>query len=411
MSTAPDEPLTRYQKVLFALLCATTLFEGFDTKLSSLLLPLLGDEFEAGPQALGNALAALGFGAVVAFFVIRLADRYGRRPLMLIAVGGYAFLTLATTVSQDLVQFAAIQFAAKTLLVSQLALGYVILSEEFPASRRGFANSLLGAFASVGAALPALFLPAFEESAIGWRGLFVLGALPLLLMPLLWKHLRETPAFRTRERNATSLSAQARILCAKALRKRLVGVTLLWLTVNLSSAITMFFFSYYVFKERGWTAQDLQLVVPAAVPFAFLGYALGGRLADRFGRRAAAALFLLLATLAANVGYRAESFAVIAGSWVALQMLQGIWPITNTITAELFPTEVRAGAGALSHNLLGRWGLVAGPPIVGAVATRLGSTGEAVALLSLANLLLVPIALWLVPETRGTQLEDAGAEV
>ena len=84
--------------------------------------------------------------------------------------------------------------------------------------------------------------------------------------------------------------------------------------------------------------------------------------------------------------------------------------IANTITAELFPTELRASAGAVAHNLLGRLGMVVGPPLVGAAAAAVGSTGEAVALLSLANLALVPLALWLVPETRGVEIAQSAAE-
>ncbi len=71
---------------------------------------------------------------------------------------------------------------------------------------------------------------------------------------------------------------------------------------------------------------------------------------------------------------------------------------------------MRASAGAFAHNLLGRWGLVIGPPIVGAVAQARGSTGDAVALLVLANLVLVPAALWLLPETRGIDISAIGTD-
>jgi len=401
--------LGRYQKLLFVLLCGATSFEGFDTKLASLLLPQLGSEFGVGPGVLGNTLSALSLGTVAAFAVIRLADRFGRRPLLLVSLGGYAVLTLATFFSRSLFEFALLQFGARMLMVTQLALAYVILSEELPARLRGRANGLLGAFASVGAALPAVFLAPFEASAAGWRGLFLLGALPILLLPLFWRVLREPPAFIARRGAvAASIAAQARVLLGPGLRRRFLGITLLWFTVNFFSACTMFFFTYYVFNERGWTAADLQIVVPAAVPFAFLGYVAGGRLMDLVGRRIAAASFLALGSVVSLVCYQATSWGVIAGSWVALQMVQGVWPIANTITAELFPTEVRANANALSHNLLGRWGLVIGPSVTGATAAALGSTGDAVTLLGLSNLVAIPLVLYLLPETRGIAIEQAG---
>jgi MFS family permease len=69
---------------------------------------------------------------------------------------------------------------------------------------------------------------------------------------------------------------------------------------------------------------------------------------------------------------------------------------------------MRATANALSHNLLGRWGLVLGPPLTGWLAERLGSTGDAVTWLALASVLALPLPLWLLPETRGARLEQVG---
>jgi putative MFS transporter len=399
--------LPRYPLVLFLLLCGVTSFEGFDTKLASLLLPLLGQEFQVGPEELGRVLSRLGAGTVAAFFIVRLADRFGRRPILLFALGGYSSLTLATYFSASLMQFTVLQFSARMLMVTQLALAYIILSEELPARVRGRANGLLGAFASVGAALPAAFLAPLEDTAVGWRGLFLLGALPLLLLPLLVAIVREPPVFVARRRAAPppSVIAQIRILFGSELRRRTAGVTLLWFTINFWSAAAVFFFTYYVFQERGWTARDLQLVVPAAVPFAFAGYSLGGWLMDAAGRRIAAAIFLALGTAIAIACYQVSGWWTIAASWVGLQMLQGIWPIASTMTAELFPTQVRAAAVGFTGNLVGRLGLVVGPQAVGALSVRLDSTGDAVSLLALLNLVAIPLLFYALPETRGVALD------
>ena len=398
--------LPRYPLILFPLLCATTSFEGFDTKLAGLLLPMLGAEFDVGPEALGGVLSNIGWGTVAAFFVVRLADRVGRRPILLVSLGGYAALTLATYFSRSLLEFSALQFGARMLMVSHLAIAYVMVAEELPGDLRGRANGLLGAFASVGAALPAAFLAPLETTALGWRGLFLLGALPLLLLPLFVGQVRETPIFLAQQREgvARSFLEQARILLGPELRARTAAVAFLWFTLNFWATAVIFFFSYYVFEERGWAAADLQLVVPAAVPFAFAGYFAAGWLMDAAGRRIAAASFLVLGS-AVGVGcYQASGWWTIAAGWVGLQMVQGIWPIAHTITAELFPTEVRAAALGLTNNLLGRLGLVVGPLLTGSLAAALGSTGDAVTLLALVNLAAVPVVLLALPETRGVPL-------
>ena len=99
---------------------------------------------------------------------------------------------------------------------------------------------------------------------------------------------------------------------------------------------------------------------------------------------------------------------IYAGYW-ALIALSGLWTIAGTITAELFPTQERAAALGLTNHLLGRVGLVLGPFVTGRLGSALGSTGDAVTWLALANLLCVPFFLWLVPETRGSDL-SAGSD-
>ena len=185
-------------------------------------------------------------------------------------------------------------------------------------------------------------------------------------------------------------------------------MTAIWFSLNFWASSTAFFFTYYVFEERGWTADSLRLLMPAALPFGFLGQVLAGRLMDRAGRRPAAAVFICLGSAAALLCYRSEHAWAIGAGWVALQALQGVWSIAQTLTVELFPTELRASASGLTHNLLGRWGLVLGPVAVGTLAAQLGSTAAAVSVLAFSNLLALP-ALRTLPETRGISLEHPPA--
>ena len=390
---------------LFLLLSVAVLFEGFDTKLASLVLPMLGKEFGAGPESLFLMLSILNSGMVLGVALIPLADRWGRRPVFLLSFSGYAFFTLATAFVTSPALFTLIQFFSKMFLVSQLALSYVILSEEFPARIRGRANGLMGAFASVGAALPAWFLAPLEGTEVGWRGLFLLGALPILLLPIYFSRLRETALFESiRERPKASPWQMLKRLLGEKTRVHFVGITLVWFIINFWASVVMFSFAYYVFNERGWNSADLQWVPLATVPFAFLGYSVAGTVMDLVGRRPALAGFLILGVGASLVCYLASDYWVIVISWAVLQMLQGLWTIAATITTELFDTEIRASANAVSHNLLGRWGMVIGPFSVGLLSEPCGSTGNAVAILALVNLAFLPIVFWMLPETRGISL-------
>ena len=404
--------LDGYPRRLFALLVLATFFEGFDTKLAGLVLSPVGLEFGADQSAMFGALAFANLGMVVAVLSVRSADRFGRRPVLLVAIAAYAAFTLGTAFAPDLAWFTALQLGAKLAMVTELAIAFLLLSEELPPALRGRANGLLGAFATVGAAVPAFFLP-----LLGWRGLFVAGSAPLLLLPLFWTRIRESSLWSARvgpEGSGTERRSWAdewravRSLIGPAHRTRFVAMTLLWFTVNFWAACTVGSFAYYVFEERSWTPEALQWLVPAAVPFSFAGYALSGLAMDRIGRRPTAALFLALGALAGWICFRASDDRVIGAAYIAIQMLNGLWPVAQTLVAELFPTELRADANAMSHNLLGRWGMVAGPAAVAWLAAGFGSTGAAVGTLVLLNLACIPVVWIALPETRGLDLRQAG---
>ncbi len=374
---------------------------GFDTALAQLVLPVIGREFDATGPECARALGLSSLGMIGAAFAIRAADRLGRRPIFLVSLGGYALFSLATSAAGSLAAFTALQLAARFFMATQLALAYVMIAEELPPAVRGRASGVLGAFAGVGAGLPFFLLAPLEELGPGWRGLFGFGALPLVLLPLYARTLRETGAFAAlRARPWRAELRELAELVAPDLRPRFAVATATFFAINFWSGAALGFFTTVVFQERGWNAADLQRLAWGALPAAALGYTLAGFAMDRVGRRPALVAYLATCTLAALVCHRAHSGAAIAGGYLALIGLGGVWTLASTVTAELFPTALRAGALGFANNLLGRTGLVLAPFAVGALAPRLGATSLAVAWLALAPLVAAPLVWRFVPETR-----------
>lgn len=403
---AAAEALRGRHAAIFGLVSVATLFEGFDTQLASLVLPFLQREFGAGPAELGSLLSRIAWGSILAFAVIQLADRIGRRPVFLASLAGYAVFTLATAFAHSPGSFAALQLLARLFLVSELGLAYLILSEELPERVRGRANGLLGGTAAFGAALPAALLPALESLGPGWRGLFGIGALPLLLLPLYWMQLRETRSFATGGGARAGLFSRAALtpLLAPGSRERLAAMTGIWFAINFWSASVMYFFFQYALGEVGLRSADTAWIAPAALPFSFAGYAAAGWLMDRIGRRPALCLYLALAAAAGALCYRSSTRSSLLFCYVALQMVNGVWAIAATLCAELFPTPLRATATAVSHNLLGRFGMVLAPWIAGRLAEQLGSIGDAISALALLPLAVIPLAWFALPETRAARI-------
>ena len=365
------------------------------------MLPLLGREFGAGPRALGLVLSVTGAGMMASFLVIRFADRVGRRPVLLAAVGGFAVFTLATAFAPSLAAFSALQLVARMLLVTELALAYVMLGEELPAAQRGRAMALLGAFASVGASLPALFLAPLEAAGFGWRGLFAIGALPLVLWPVYWRVVRETPAFGHAERLSW------RQLFAPALRLRLAAVSALWWSVNFWSATALYFFTLYVFEERGWSAADLQRL-PLGTGSRSASRAISRRArlhATTSGASAAATLYLAGGTTASRALLSVHALDPDRGG--LLRARGPRWALDDRVDDHDRAVPHRAARHRDRAREQPGWPYrtdTSWPIAAGSLAEALGSTGDAVTWLAAANLLCIPI-VWLLPETRGVALE------
>ena len=411
-AATPSSPLTSRPLLggffaLFALLCVATFFEGFDTKLASLVQPIIGQEFGSSTEELGFALGISSLGMSLGFFAILLADTIGRRPVFLGALFAYALLTLATAFAPTLAVFTALQFFARMAMVVELFLAYLILSEEMPPEIRGRVNGLFASTAALGAAFPDGLLAPLEAIGVGWRGLFLIGALPLLLLPLYWKRIHETKAFLERPQSSggygAEFKASARALWSSAYRGRLVRVTGIWIAINFWSGTALYFFTIYAYGDRGWDASHLQVLPWGTIPIGVAGYILSGVAMDRFGRRKAATFYLTAGFAATLLCYRSSEDAFIYAGIFLLTGLGGVWTIVTTWTAELFPTETRATALGLSNLLIGRLGLVAGPIAAGQLSAAWQSTPDAICVLAGVMLLAIPL-VWSLPETNGIEL-------
>jgi len=389
-----------------------TLFEGFDTLLLSLALPYLGREFGVDAAASGTAVGTINLGTVLAFVPVRLADRYGRRPMLLVAVAGYTLATVATAATQSLGSFIALQVVARMFMVTEIGLAYVILSEEMPARLRGRANAFMVAFAGLGGIAASLSFAPVVESRLGWRGLYLLGGALLPLLPVYWWQIRETQRFRAARAAGSvpslwgELAATREVFRRDQLRSTLTA-SALWFCISVWTGATVFWFTFYAVKERGWDPALVGRVLPLAAGIGLAGYAVVGAAMDFVGRRFAAVLFLALGAASTVVCFTAESTTTIAVSYVAVMLLQAVWSVIGTITSEIFPTALRATANAVSNNLIGRTGMVLSGFLVGGLSVGLaGSVGNAVALLAVAPLVAIPVVLCCVPETRGRALEE-----
>src|SRR5437763_14576372 len=106
----------RYLRLLLVLLISATFFEGYDSSILALLLPNIQNTFHVSEAVLGITRIPIELGLFVAFFVTRLSDRLGRRPLLLWSVVGYTVFTALTALSWGIWPFPFFQLGSRPFL-------------------------------------------------------------------------------------------------------------------------------------------------------------------------------------------------------------------------------------------------------------------------------------------------------
>lgn len=408
-----------YLKLLFVLLGTATFFEGYDAGINAVVLKDLAESFKVSLTETGRLsgpITLVGMGAFGAMAVTTLGDRFGRKPLMIFTTLMYALFTGLTATSTTLGAFVTYQFFARTFLIAEYATAITVMAEEFPPHRRGRAMGVLAALGALGLPVVAVLYLAVNDSSLGWRWLYLVGLIPLLLVALLRTRLRETK--RWLEARQGLVKSKQRIIDSlrQADRKLLRRVSALYFLSHFAQLGAATWWPYYAQVQRHFSDSSRTVLLAAGYPLGVVGSVAAGKLQDRFGRRHTGIAFLLGALLFTGAVFQATSPGSMFPPFaLAVFFGLGVVPVLNAVASELFPTEIRATAVAFARSVFGTLGAITGPFVVGQLADRrltnvfpwlpvAGNLGRTVTFISFAYL-PAAILLFKLPETAGKELE------
>ena len=343
---------------------------------------------------IASAIGGIAFG--------RIADRVGRVRALTMSILVYSLATAGMASAQNLWQLVVWRIAVGIGMGGEWSCGSVLVAETWPVQHRAKAMGIMQSGWAIGA-LFAAGLSALVLERFGWRVLFLLGAAPALLAfairrtveePQIWRERKEpsrwveifSPEYRRRVFLATLVAAS--VLLAYW------GVTS-WLPAFLSTPVAQ--------GGAGLTMTKGALWLIVLQIGAFFGYISFGWIADRIGRRPAFTLFMIAATAVVPIfafGARSTVTLLVIGPLVGY-FAHGYFSLFGAMLAELFPTRIRASAQGFCYNA-GRLASAAAPFAIGAAADRHG-LGFAIACDALF-FALGAILIWLLPETKGTEL-------
>lgn len=414
----------RYLLTLLGLLMSVTIFEGYDVTIFHLCTPDIARTFHMDDRAVGTMASMVRFGGMLAFFVVMLSDRIGRKPIVSVTVLLYALFTFLTAISRGLWSFTLFQSCAQVFLSAEFGVSVIMISEEFPDSSRGRGVAILHMVGLLGVVAGGALYGVVADSRFGWRGMYLIGILPLLLVAFLRRDLKETRRFeaikqmRPRETAACAAPSPALRALRHAFapfggpyRGRLLLVALLWNSVGLVGAPAVTFFSLYAKRDHHWTSAEIGHAIVFAYVIGTLGHATAGWMLDRVGRKLTTSASYLLGACAILALFQTASHgAMLLSLVVTVFAFQGARTATATYSAELFPTEIRATSYSLTVQLLGQIAALLTPVTIGYLSHSLGGLGNAVAAVSAGPVIGAALVLIFAPETRGLSLEQLEAQ-
>jgi len=410
----------RYLRLLLILLISATFFEGYDSSILALLLPNIQSTFHVSEAVLGVTRIPIELGLFVAFFVARLSDRIGRRPLLLWSVVGYTIFAGLTAFSWNIWSFTFFQFGSRVFLGAEFSVAVTMVVEEFPAHRRGRALGTLLTFEGLGTIMVGVLLGiGLQKSGLEWRAFFLIGIVPLVVLTVLRRRMHETRRFveerGRRERGEALPRLPFLAAWASPYRRNLVLVGMVYLMRSIPFFGATAWWAFYAERERGFTETDVAIYILVAYGVGCVGFYVCGRLMERIGRRPTAMIYFIGGIVFSIILFQTSDRVV---SFFALMLAVafglGMQPVLSAFGTELFPTVIRGQAAAWVRNWFEIAGYVFGPALIGVLGDHatgaIGNIGDTVSLLMIIQIPGLFLVWRHMPETKGRELEDISAE-
>lgn len=361
----------------------------------------IADQAGLSGTQLGIGLAVLRIASLGGFPLAGLADRFGRRRILLLTCSLGLVFTVAASASPGYWWFVVIFAMGRPLLSATNAVAQVGAAEETGSADRAKAVALIAAGYGIGGGLTVVIHGL--GGAIGFRGVFALAVVPLVGVFFVRKWLVETRRFAV-EAAAETHTMPVFGAVGKKYRWRLLVVLSLALAVAVVTGPANSFIFIYAQNVLHLSGVVTALMVVVAGAFGFVGLFAGRWLADHVGRRPTAAGAMVAMILSGVLSYSGSRAALLIGYELAILSASTFAPAAGSLLNELFPTGVRASVAG--------WNIAAS--VVGAVIGLLAfgsvaDVGNRFAIGAAATFLPMLLAVFLfllLPETKGKEPED-----
>jgi SHS family lactate transporter-like MFS transporter len=333
--------------------------DAFDFFILTFCVSAIERQFHAETSAVVKAIAwTLAMRPVGAFLFGMMADRFGRRVTLMVDIVAYSVFELGSAFAPSLKSLLIMRALFGVAMGGEWGVGAALAFETLPAEGRGFFSGLLQEGYAVGYLMAALvFGTAFRF--VGWRGMFVIGALPAFLVIYIRTKVDESPAWA---QGRVSRKAESQ-LGKDVLRYfgTFVLLVVLMFAFNSFSHGSQDLYPKFLQNDHHFTPQIVGLIAVIANIGALLGGILFGTWSEKIGRRRAIVIAALLAIPIIPLWAYSHTVPMLAlGGFLMQFMVQGAWGVIPAHLNELSPPAVRGTFPGLAYqlgNFLSSWNI------------------------------------------------------
>lgn len=359
-------------------------------------------EFGVGAREQGLAAAVVRAGVVITIPFALLADRVGRRRVIVALSWLAPCIVGLGALTPSFWWLVATQFVGRPLGIALTVVVIVVATEEMGSDARAWALGVLAIGSGIGAgsAIAALPLAGIDDGS--WRLVYLVGLLWLSVAAVLTKRLTETGRFLAH----AAIRARSEAVATGRVQLRRLGLqAFVAATANVFIASVSVFQVRYLLEVRDFGAAATSIFLVATTIPGSIGLVVGGRIADRRGRRALAGVAIPIATAASVVFFSVSGAAMWLAAIVGTTAFAFAYPAMSVFRSELFPTARRTLSSSLvtvSSLLGGAVGLIT----VGTLVDRDFGYGWAIGVLAPGPLVVALLIATRFPETALRELEE-----
>jgi MFS transporter, SHS family, lactate transporter len=382
--------------------------DAFDFLLLTLVAKDVAAEFKTPATAVGWALLfTLAARPIGAFIFGRLADRYGRRPILQIDVLLYSALAFASAFSPNITVFLILRGLFGVAMGGEWGIGSSLTMEHIKSEARGFVSGLLQTGYPTGsllaAAAAALLLPEF-----GWRVLVMASAVPALLVFYIRRHVPESPGWKPGATAKGNTLAVVRSHWGLAL-----FAIVMMAGFNSFSHGTQDFYPNFLRIQLGFDPRTASVLVMIGALGAITGGLTFGSLSERIGRRRAITIsaLLFLPIVPFWLFYSINPIFLAASMFACQFFVQGAWGVVPAHLNELSPADARGTFPGFVYQFGNLLASGVGLLQTSLVEERGWQYADALALVGVGAALLIAVFVNLGPEAKGISMAVAAAPV